>query len=150
MKALKIRFDTLPMAERKKYSALVQRKAFRLGYEWEHLDKKVLSPWKYQFNWLYFYVDSGFKRITSSEHEVMITRNDEIAQEISIDDFLALPEGDEFKATQYVLVRDFSDSTWRLDIFSHYDDGDEEFVCVGDLWKQCIPYKGNEHLVGTI
>ena len=49
-----------------------------------------------------------------------------------------------------VLVRDDDDKVWTANIFSHYRAGSTvEYVCMGFTWKQCIPYKGNEDLVGT-
>lgn len=62
----------------------------------------------------------------------------------------------EFKPFDRVLVRDSEDEVWRPDIFSRYDTGDSllsepgrNFQCLGDCWMMCIPYEGNEHLVGT-
>lgn len=62
----------------------------------------------------------------------------------------------EFKPFDKVLVRDSIDEFWKPDIFCLYDtsggllkDPDRPFVCIGDCWYICIPYKGNEHLVGT-
>lgn len=55
-----------------------------------------------------------------------------------------------FKSFDKVLVRDDDDEEWMCNLFSCLDEyGD--YVCVGSLcpWKQCIPYEGNEHLVGT-
>lgn len=48
-----------------------------------------------------------------------------------------------------VLVRDTDHSKWECDIFSHLGDKDGIFVCISDWWHQCIPYEGNEHLLGT-
>ena len=47
-----------------------------------------------------------------------------------------------------VLVRDGDDDKWVCDIFSHIDENDF-YYCVGKRWEQCIPYEGNEHLLGT-
>lgn len=52
-----------------------------------------------------------------------------------------------FKPFDKVLVRDFDDKEWVCDLFSH--SRDKKYVCVGSIWNQCIPYSGNEHLVGT-
>lgn len=57
-----------------------------------------------------------------------------------------------FKPFQKVLVRDDDyDGVWKAGYFSHYDEGDEfaPYICVGSLYKFCIPYEGNEHLLGT-
>ena len=45
-----------------------------------------------------------------------------------------------------VLVRDFDNECWMTGIYSHQDNN--IFIASGH-WNQCIPYKGNEHLLGT-
>ncbi len=55
----------------------------------------------------------------------------------------------EFKPYEKVLVRDYEDSYWRADLFSHSDEANKLFICVGHQWSYCIPYEGNEHLLGT-
>lgn len=47
-----------------------------------------------------------------------------------------------------VLVRDYDSIKWKCDLFS-YKDIESRYVCVGSSWRQCIPYEGNEHLLGT-
>lgn len=54
----------------------------------------------------------------------------------------------ELKPFDKVLVRDEDDDEWVCDIFSHIDE-DDLYYCVGTMWKQCIAYNGNEHLLGT-
>ena len=53
----------------------------------------------------------------------------------------------EFKPFCKVLVRAGQHTQWRANIFSHIDG--ESYVCVDGKWKYCIPYKGNENLLGT-
>lgn len=49
-----------------------------------------------------------------------------------------------------VLVRDNNEQKWTVDLFSFYDkDLVYKYVCVGHYVNQCIPYGGNEHLLGT-
>lgn len=55
----------------------------------------------------------------------------------------------QFKPFDKVLVRDSDHSKWVCDIFSHFGDEKGIFVCISDWWRQCIPYEGNEHLLGT-
>lgn len=55
----------------------------------------------------------------------------------------------QFKPFDKVLVRDSDHSKWECDIFSHFGDEEGIFVCISDWWRQCIPYDGNEHLLGT-
>lgn len=56
-----------------------------------------------------------------------------------------------FEPFQKVLVRDAKDEVWKADYFSHYEEGDKiaPYVCVGSYFRQCIPYEGSEHLLGT-
>ena len=56
-----------------------------------------------------------------------------------------------FEPFQKVLVRDSCDNKWRADYFSHYDEDNSSFpyYCVGEHYKVCIAYEGNEHLLGT-
>lgn len=65
---------------------------------------------------------------------------------------LEVPDDEpKFKPFDRVLVRDcdIDNKVWRCSIFSHYDVLNERFSCVNGSWKQCIPYEGNEDLVGT-
>ena len=48
-----------------------------------------------------------------------------------------------------VLVRDNNNNHWRCNYFSHINKPPFIFTCTDGNWKQCIPYEGNEHLVGT-
>lgn len=56
----------------------------------------------------------------------------------------------ELKPFDKVLVRDGDLDVWNCNIFNRiYEDG--EYQCIDyEYWKQCIPYVGNEHLLGTI
>ena len=47
-----------------------------------------------------------------------------------------------------VLVRDSKSSEWRANLFSHKN-VNEPYCCVYASWNYCIPYEGNEHLLGT-
>lgn len=49
-----------------------------------------------------------------------------------------------------VLVRDNDKQKWTVDYFSFADKEQVyPFICVGHYVSQCIPYNGNEHLLGT-
>lgn len=54
----------------------------------------------------------------------------------------------EIKPFDRVLVRDFEDQAWQVSLFS-YKDSDSYYCCNGCAWNQCIPYIGNESLLGT-
>ena len=47
-----------------------------------------------------------------------------------------------------VLIRDSKSSKWRANLFSHKN-VNEPYYCVYASWNYCIPYEGNEHLLGT-
>lgn len=50
-----------------------------------------------------------------------------------------------------VLVRDGIDEKWTISLFSYHDKENQTFpyVCASGRYVRCIPYKGNEHLLGT-
>lgn len=53
----------------------------------------------------------------------------------------------EFKPFDKVLVRDEDNKKWVPAFF--WTKNDEFIVIGGSRWNQCIPYQGNEHLLGT-
>lgn len=58
----------------------------------------------------------------------------------------------EFKAFDRVLVRDKDDERWQAAFYDQYLADEEKFphhVISGACFTQCIPYEGNEHLLGT-
>ena len=55
----------------------------------------------------------------------------------------------QFKPFEKVLVRDSIDDVWRASFFSHIKENDGRYVTTCVTWKFCIPYIGNESLVGT-
>ena len=54
----------------------------------------------------------------------------------------------ELKPFDKVLVRDSKSDKWRANLLG-YIDKDEYYHCVYANWVYCIPYAGNEHLLGT-
>lgn len=58
-----------------------------------------------------------------------------------------------FEPFEKVLCRDYKDSVWDVDLFGFKvkNETGTSFIyrCVGNIYKYCIPYKGNEHLLGT-
>ena len=54
----------------------------------------------------------------------------------------------ELKPFDKVLVRDSESDNWRANLFG-YIDKDEYYHCVYANWVYCIPYAGNESLLGT-
>lgn len=54
----------------------------------------------------------------------------------------------ELKPFDKVLVRDGNTRKWEADLFGFKSDTGL-YHCVGGSWSRCIPYEGNEHLLGT-
>ena len=54
----------------------------------------------------------------------------------------------ELKPFDKVLVRDFESQAWQVSLFG-YKDSDSYYCCNGCSWDKCIPYIGNESLLGT-
>lgn len=57
-----------------------------------------------------------------------------------------------FNAFDKVLVRSGSEALWRPSFYGCRNIGGEKnpYVCMnGSRWEQCIPYRGNESLIGT-
>lgn len=54
----------------------------------------------------------------------------------------------ELKPFDKVLVRDSKSDYWRATLFSHITENGC-YYCVWASWTYCIPYEGNEHLLGT-
>lgn len=148
MKAYKIDLSMLDGEAREDVSAAIQRHAFRLGYAWLCGGEKT----RYEYcPVLYFEADGkilknedtdGFNKWTNTE--------------VSITDFLALKPEDVkekpvpvFRPFDRVLVRDYDDETWRASFFSNIQGKIFQYKCASGCFNQCIPYEGNEHLLGT-
>lgn len=56
-----------------------------------------------------------------------------------------------FKPFDKVLVRDKNKDVWRADFFEKCENSTSGVFYQGmtTFWRQCIPYEGNEHLLGT-
>lgn len=59
-----------------------------------------------------------------------------------------LPKKCEFKPFDKVLVRDSESDKWRANLFGYISEAGY-YCCVFASWAYCIPYAGNEHLLGT-
>ena len=56
-----------------------------------------------------------------------------------------------FQPFDKVLVRDTENEKWVASLFSNFEYGNfpHKFVCIDTCYTQCIPFEGNEHLLGT-
>lgn len=70
---------------------------------------------------------------------------------IPLDGLVLRESKHEFKPFDKVLVREHNSDEWICDHFSHgQNDGVcTYYICSGGEYLQCIPYEGNEHLIGT-
>ena len=60
-----------------------------------------------------------------------------------------MPKRD-FKPFERVLVRASNLGNWNLHLFARVREEEYKYECLGGLrYKECIPYQGNEHLLGT-
>lgn len=60
-------------------------------------------------------------------------------------------EAPKFQPFQKVLVKDCEEgmfNVWHCDLFSHISK-ESKYFTVSGMWDECIPFEGNEHLVGT-
>lgn len=72
---------------------------------------------------------------------------------ISIPLYIAvkIQETPKFQPFQKVLTKDCEEgmfNVWHCDLFSHVSKEGKYFTVSG-MWDECIPFEGNEHLVGT-
>ena len=152
MKEYKIDLSMHEGKVRELVSEAVQKKAFELGYRWINGGKslKLLDvP-------LLFLDINGFVAWCSSKTGSWSNGDN---AKISPADFLALtledvqdaPKDPELKPFDRVLVRDYDIDEWHIDFFEGCYDKDEPYanVCMSSCWEHCIPYEGNEHLLGT-
>lgn len=87
---------------------------------------------------LYSFTRKGrFNDIRLSVHDLMLVEYEKECQ---------------FKPFDKVLVRDMDDEEWTPAFYADYDEESNSYVvigCFGSSYNQCIPFEGNEHLVGT-
>lgn len=121
----------------------IQEKLFDLGWKWGNGDTVIL------------FVDKPFIYIYS-EHITWGENMDEFSEdekkEISAEEIQSIEIQKEcaFKPFDKVLGRDVENQVWNADIFSHFDEENKLFRCLGGCgWVLCIPYESNEHLLGT-
>lgn len=148
MKEYKIDLSMYEGKVRELVSEAVQKKAFELGYEWVSVGKEVFwlkSPY------LFFNEGGDITHLETEDVRFFETRR---GTKISAADFLApedVQDEPELKPFDRVLVRDFDDRVWVAELYSHRDDNLTYIHrTIGDGgYHQCIPYEGNEHLLGT-
>lgn len=122
----------------------IQNKLFELGFYWENYGKKRFCTDK-----PFLYIN---RNLTIEYGSDMACFKDNEFKEIKADEILSITidKECEFKPFDRVLVRDKDNEKWKADFFSHIQDENlYYFSTICGSWRQCIPYEGNEHLVGT-
>lgn len=123
----------------------IQEKLFGLGFVWNSRDRTIINE-----NHPFLYID-GDKTIMCENN--MCSFKAHPYKEITAKYILGIDIEKEclFKPFDMVLVRDSEEGIWCADIFSHCEKNCNEyqFRTVSTCYKQCIPYEGNEHLIGT-
>ena len=121
----------------------VQEKLFEMGCKWDGGTTDVVNAHQ-----PFLYVNNN--KITCSTDMEYFSKHPN--PEIKVDELLAMKVEHEFKTGEDVLVRDEDDDEWCYAWFSHSLKAPKDYkyvVAPGSYYMQCIPYKGNEHLVGT-
>lgn len=78
-----------------------------------------------------------------------INYNTDIRYAYRIDTLYHVKQEYEFKPFDRVLVRMCDEEAWRISLYG-FKREDGTHNCVNtSCWEQCIPYVGNEHLLGT-
>ena len=125
-------------------SAEIQKVLFALGAKWTSGGTEVKN---YGEQFL-FVDDSGEIRWSDTVSEYFRRENREVkASEVL--KWKPVKPKPVLKPFDRVLVRDDEGTKWDLSFYGYEGDDGEFYVCDGSPWYQCIPYDGNEHLLGT-
>ena len=148
MKSYKIDLSMYEGKVRCLVSEAVQKKAFELEYSWRFHDKEVANTKEM----LLFLKPDGSITFGSSKDGSWAGV---MATEISAADFLSLTDASDepetvFKPFDRVMVRIKDEQAWCADVFSHMSkDQPGVYLTVGGAFPKCVPYEGNESLLGT-
>ena len=81
---------------------------------------------------------------------VLASENDEVDYVTHEGLHIEVPDNEpQFKPFDKVLVRQSDKDAWRVALYSHFNSEENIHVTAWLNWYQCIPYAGNENLVGT-
>lgn len=91
------------------------------------------------------YTEDGKNNISDAELTLFPSKEQRDWNKFGLTDHEAKHQ---FKPFDKVLVRDYNDNEWKCDFFSNMNEHGY-YNCINSWWHQCIPYDGNEHLLGT-
>ena len=126
-------------------SVQFQEKVFKLGIEWIEGGNVVDSS--YNFYHISQQLKLSCYYTTTSLHFIDIRK-----KQIFLEDVLSIKESVPVGAP--VLVRDEDNQIWKHNIFGGLNKDPNLsskylYICTGSVYTQCVPYEGNEHLLGT-
>ncbi len=121
-----------------------QEKVFKLGVKWQEGGNSVDSS--YNFYHISQQLKLSCYYTTTSLHFIDIRK-----KQIFLEDVLAIEEPYTLVTGMPVLVRDEVGDDWEYDVLGRIRSGGYacEYQCIGGIFYQCVPYEGNEHLLGT-
>lgn len=94
------------------------------------------------------FAEDGKRNITDAEPTLFPSKDQRDWSKFGVSDQVTDQESKhQFKPFDRVLARDSDDEFWFSEQFGHID-SDGTFICCGKKYSQCIPYEGNEHLLG--
>ena len=154
MKEYKIDLSGYDGKVREVVSVAIQRHAFKLGYEWCGYGKEEIltnNPYLFFNKDCYItYIGAEDVRYFEDHRNIKISAADFLA--LTPEDVKDAPKEPEFKPFDRVLVRDGDGYEWIIDFFGGMGKDKDEtyrYRCLNTCWRHCIPYKGNERLLGT-
>lgn len=119
-------------------STQIQTVLLQLGAKWVY-SGSVINDCAEPF----LFIDKDGIITWSDNLDLFVARD---SREVTAEEVLSwIPE---FKPFQKVLVRNKKNAAWNAAIFSRKVG--TQFVACCQLWNFCIPYEGNEHLLGTV
>ena len=126
-------------------SAEIQEVLFALGAKWNAGKESVLET-----DQPFLYINSAGAITYGSNMNTFVNNTEK--KEVSASDVLSwkpVKPKPVLKPFDRVLVRDLEENKWDLSFYGYEGDCGEFYACNGSYWCQCIPYDGNEHLLGT-
>ena len=95
-------------------------------------------------------LDYNSKKYSGYPIRIAYLDNDEVDYVTHEGLHIEVPDNEpQFKPFDKVLVRQSDKDAWRVALYSHFNSEENIHVTAWLNWYQCIPYAGNENLVGT-
>ena len=146
--------------EKQKLFTIIQEHGYKWDPETKTLEKSIKPKFKIGNRIRNNQVDLGniYTIIEVRESSYVVNKNNEYNNYgidfVLQDDWELAPNKFDIttlKPFDKVLVRDHNAQEWVASLFSNYNEPKKyKYICVnGSGYAQCIPYEGNEHLLGT-